>query len=52
MINTFPERIWPPISALFSSKQMVLSKIFSLKICASFIAVARPEGPPPIMTTS
>ena len=44
--------IGAPISALFSSTQIVLSRFFSLKFCASLIAVDSPDGPPPTMTTS
>ena len=50
--KTLPDNIWPPISALFSSTQIVLSRFFSLKFCASLIAVDSPDGPPPTMTTS
>ena len=50
--KTFPESMWPPISALFSSTQMLFSCFFSLNSCASFIAADSPDGPPPTITTS
>ena len=46
--KTFPDKICEPISAPFSSTH-TLTSAFS---CFNLMAVARPDGPPPTMTTS
>ena len=50
--KTLPERIWAPISEPFSSKHIEKFVLFFLFSWANCIAVARPDGPPPTITTS
>ena len=50
--TTAPERMCAPISDPFSTRQMDISVSDSKASCESLIAVARPAGPPPTMTTS
>ena len=45
--NTFPLKIWAPISDAFSNKQTF--KFASS--CFNFIAVDNPDGPPPVSYT-
>ena len=49
---TAPARIWAPTSAPFSSTQTLISWFFSAASCLSRMAVARPAGPAPTITTS
>ena len=46
--KTLPLRIWAPISDAFSNKQTFNSGSY----CFYLIAVDKPEGPPPTITTS
>ena len=50
--STAPERMWAPISDPFSTTQTETSWPCSAASCFRRIAAARPEGPPPTITTS
>src|SRR6218665_1635546 len=49
---TAPLRMWAPGSEPFSSTTTETSLSWAAASCFSLIAVARPPGPPPTMTTS